>query len=114
MKKIEAIIRASKFNELRKALHEVDVNYFSYWDVTTLGNKNENKSHSSEDYNDNNNQKKHLSIVVNDAFEEVTIKTILSIASTKNEGDGKIFVSEINQAYLISSGKKGEETLNYI
>lgn len=39
MKKIEAIIRKSKFSAVKKALHEVDVNFFSYWDVTGLGNK---------------------------------------------------------------------------
>ena len=38
MKKIEAIIRKSKFSEVKKSLHEVGVNFFSYWDVTGQGN----------------------------------------------------------------------------
>ena len=37
MKKIEAIIRKSKFKEVKDALHEVGVNFFSYWDVTGVG-----------------------------------------------------------------------------
>ncbi|RPG61242.1 MAG: P-II family nitrogen regulator, partial [Flavobacteriaceae bacterium TMED220] len=39
MKKIEAIIRKSKFSEVRDALHSVEVNFFSYWDVTGVGNE---------------------------------------------------------------------------
>ena len=40
MKKIEAIIRKSKFEDVKKALHNVEVNFFSYWDVTGVGNEN--------------------------------------------------------------------------
>ena len=43
MKKIEVIIRKSKFSEVRDALHQVDVNFFSYWDVTGIGNENKGK-----------------------------------------------------------------------
>jgi len=39
MKKIEAIIRKSKFDEVVKALHDVEVYFFSYWDVTGVGNE---------------------------------------------------------------------------
>ena len=43
MKKIEAIIRKSKFKEVKEALHSVDVNFFSYWDVTGLGNEQQGR-----------------------------------------------------------------------
>ena len=46
MKKIEAIIRKSKFSEVRDALHEVDVNFFSYWDVTGIGNEKQGQVYS--------------------------------------------------------------------
>ena len=39
MKKIEAIIRKSKFKEVKESLHSVGVNFFSYWDVTGIGNE---------------------------------------------------------------------------
>ena len=39
MKKIEAIIRKSNFDKVRDALHSVEVNFFSYWDVTGVGNE---------------------------------------------------------------------------
>ena len=41
MKKIEAIIRKSKYRVVQEALHAVGVNFFSYWDVTGLGNEKE-------------------------------------------------------------------------
>ena len=41
MKKVEAIIRKSKYSEVKEALHAVGVNFFSYWDVTGLGNEKE-------------------------------------------------------------------------
>ena len=41
MKKIEAIIRKSKFEDVKDALHEIEVNFFSYWDVTGVGNEKE-------------------------------------------------------------------------
>ena len=41
MKKIEAIIRKSKFSKVKKALHGVEVNFFTYWDVTGVGNEKE-------------------------------------------------------------------------
>ena len=41
LKKVEAIIRKSKFDEVKEALHDVEVNFFSYWDVTGVGNEKE-------------------------------------------------------------------------
>jgi len=52
-----------------------------------------------------------LSIVVNDDFEEPTIKVILEIAATGEIGDGKIFVSDIQESYRIRTGEKGSQSL---
>ena len=41
MKKIEAIIRKSNFSKVKQALHSVEVNFFTYWDVTGVGNEKE-------------------------------------------------------------------------
>ena len=82
MKKVEAIIRKSKFSKVKKALHEVGVNFFSYWDVTGLGNEKEGHVYRGVSYSTSDIQRRYLSIVVNDDFEEVTIKAILDAAST--------------------------------
>jgi nitrogen regulatory protein P-II 1 len=111
MKKIEAIIRKSKYSEVRDALHDVGVNFFSYWDVTGLGNEKEGHVYRGVSYSTSDIQRRFLSIVVNDDFEEVTIKTLLKAAATGDVGDGKIFVSDITDCYRIRTGEKGGETL---
>ena len=112
MKKIETIIRKSKFRAVKDALHEVGVNFFSYWDVTGLGNEKRGHVYRGVSYSTSDIQRRYLSIVVNDNFEEITIKTIIEAGSTGEIGDGKIFVSEIKDAYRIRTGEKGGETLN--
>ena len=95
MKKVEAIIRKSKFSAVKSALHEVGVNFFSYWDVTGLGNEKEGHVYRGISYSTSDIQRRYLSIVVNDDFEDVTINAILEAGATGDVGDGKIFVSEI-------------------
>jgi len=111
MKKVEAIIRKSKFSTVKKALHEVGVNFFSYWDVTGLGNEKEGHVYRGVSYSTSDIQRRYLSIVVNDDFEDVTIKAILEAASTGDVGDGKIFVSNVEEVYRIRTGEKGGQTL---
>ncbi|MFG6685067.1 P-II family nitrogen regulator [Mariniflexile sp. HNIBRBA6329] len=112
MKKIEAIIRKSRFTLVKDALQEVGVNFFSYWDVTGIGNEKEGHVYRGISYSTSDIQRRHLSIVVNDGFEEATIQAILKSAATGNVGDGKIFVSNIEESYRIRTGEKGGDTLN--
>ncbi len=111
MKKIEAIIRKSKYSDVKEALHFVGVNFFSYWDATGRGNEKEGHIYRGVSYSTSSIQRRFLSIVVNDDFEEITIKAILDAASTGEVGDGKIFVSEITDCYRIRTGEKGGETI---
>jgi nitrogen regulatory protein P-II 1 len=111
MKKIEAIIRKSKFSAVKEALHQVDVNFFSYWDVTGLGNEKEGHVYRGISYSTSDIQRRYLSIVVNDDFEKITIDALLESAATGDVGDGKIFVSDITEAYRIRTGEKGGSTL---
>lgn len=112
MKKVEAIIRKSKFTAVKKALHERGINFFSYWDVTGLGNEKIGSVYRGVSYSTSDIQRRYLSIVVNDDFEKAAIDAILEAGSTGEVGDGKIFVSEIREAYRIRTGNKGGETLN--
>lgn len=111
MKKIEAIIRKSKYSVVKEALHNVGVNFFSYWDVTGLGNEKTGHVYRGVSYSTSDIQRRYLSIVVNDDFEEVTIKAILDSAATGEVGDGKVFVSDISEVYRIRTGEKGGDTL---
>ena len=112
MKKVEAIIRKSKFREVKEALHEVEVNFFSYWDVTGVGNEKIGKVYRGITYSTSDIQRRYLSIIVSDSFLDRTVEAILKSASTDNVGDGKIFVSEIKEAYRIRTGENGNQSLN--
>ena len=111
MKKIEAIIRKAKYSQVKEALHSVGVNFFTYWDVTGKGNEKEGHVYRGVSYSTSSIQSRYLSIVVNDDFEDITIKTLIEAARTGEVGDGKIFVSDINESYRIRTGEKGSETL---
>ncbi|MGG6231770.1 P-II family nitrogen regulator [Tenacibaculum sp. SDUM215027] len=112
MKKIEAIIRKSRFQQIKEALHQVGVNFFSYWDVTGLGNEKEGHVYRGVSYSTSDIQRRYLSVIVNDDFKEPAINAILSAAHTGEVGDGKIFVSDIEESYRIRTGEKGKSTLN--
>ena len=111
MKKIEAIIRKSKFSVVKEALHEAGVNFFSYWDVTGMGHEKEGHVYRGVTYSTSDIQRRYLSIVVNDDFEQAAIKAILNAGATGEVGDGKIFVSNMEECYRIRTGEKGGETL---
>jgi nitrogen regulatory protein P-II 1 len=87
------------------------VNFFSYWDVTGLGNEKEGHVYRGVSYSTSDIQRRYLSIVVNDDYEEVTINAILTAGSTGDVGDGKIFVSQVDEVYRIRTGEKGGNTL---
>ena len=112
MKKIEAIIRKSKFKEVKDALHNVEVNFFSYWDVTGIGNEKEGHVYRGISYSTSEIQRRYISIVVNDDFVQPTINSILKSAVTDRVGDGKIFVLPVDEAYRIRTGEKGGKSLN--
>ena len=107
MKKIETIIRKSKFDEVKEALHRIEVNFFSYWDVTGVGNEKQGHVYRGVSYSTSDIQRRFLSIVVSDPFLEITVDSILKSAATGEVGDGKIFVSNIEESYRIRTKEKG-------
>jgi len=112
MKQIEAIIRKSKFDDVKKALHQIEVNFFSYWDVTGVGNEKQGHVYRGISYSTSDIQRRYLSIVVSDEFLEKTVNAILESAYTGNVGDGKVFVSEIVEAYRIRTKENGQAGIN--
>ena len=112
MKKVEAIIRKSKFNEVVDALQAVEVNFFSYWDVTGVGNQKIGKVYRGISYSTSDIQRRYLSIVISDEFLDRTVNAILDSACTGKIGDGKIFVTDVHEAYRIRTKERGNQTLN--
>lgn len=111
MKKIEAIIRKTKFEEVKKSLKDINIEFFSYWDVRGIGKTHEARIYRGVAYDTSTIERTMLTIVVRDKNLEKTIKCLLESAKTGEIGDGKIFVSELIDAYRIRTGEKGDESL---
>jgi nitrogen regulatory protein P-II 1 len=90
----------------------VEVNFFSYWDVTGVGNEKEGHVYRGISYSTSEIQRRYLSIIVNDDFVKPTIDAFLKSAATDSVGDGKIFVLPVDEAYRIRTGEKGSNSLN--
>ena len=112
MKKIEAIIRKSKFEDVKKALHAIEVNFFSYWDVTGVGNEKKGHVYRGVEYSTADIPRRLLVIVVSDHFLEKTLNTLLESAGTGDVGDGKLFVSNIEKSIRIRTGETGSQAIN--
>lgn len=112
LKKVEAIIRKSKFDEVKEALHDIQVNFFSYWDVTGVGNEKEGHVYRGVAYSTSDIQRRYLVIIVSDEFEPKTVQTLMRAARTGDVGDGKIFVSDVRETYRIRTGESGDIAIN--
>jgi nitrogen regulatory protein P-II 1 len=112
MKKIEAIIRTSKFAEVQEALREAGIDFFTYVDVTGVGNEiNKEHTYRGTVYDTSYIQRQLLTIVVRDINAQKTVDAVLKAAQTGEIGDGKIFVSTIDDSYRIRTGEKGDSSL---
>ena len=111
MKKIEAVIRKSKFEDVKVALFDVDIDWFSYWDITGLGKSTEDQVVRGQVFQSSYIQRRMLSIVIRDVNLEKTINAIMNSAWTGETGDGKIFVYDIDDTYRIRNGESGPGAL---
>lgn len=111
MKKIEAIIRRTKFEEVKETLHESGIDFFTFFPATGVGKARQSRVYRGIAYDTSSIERLMLSIVVRDINLEKTINAILKSAKTGEIGDGKIFVSDIQESYRIRTGEKGDESL---
>lgn len=111
MKKIEAIIRKTKFEEVRKALHDADIDFLSWWDVKGQGTAKQGLIFRGVAYDINTIDRVYLSFVVRDINVDKSIGVILKTAYTGESGDGRIFVETVEQSIRIRTGDRGDESL---
>ena len=111
MKKIEAIIRKTKFQDVKDTLHESGIDFFSFFPVTGVGKANQSRVYRGIAYDTSSIERLLLTIVVRDINLEKTVTAILTAAKTGEVGDGKIFISNIDESYRIRNGEKGDESL---
>ena len=111
MKKIEAIIRKTKFDDVKEALLEADIEWFSYYDVRGIGKTRQARIYRGVMYDISSIERTLLSIIVRDKNVERTISAILKAAQTGEIGDGRIFVIPVDDAVRIRTGERGDIAL---
>ncbi len=111
MKRIEAIIRKTKFEEVKEALLNSDINWFEYHDVHGIGQSRQERIYRGVQYSTDVIERVALTIVCRDQFAQPTVDIIISTAQTGEVGDGRIFVSDIIDTWSIRTGEHGDTVL---
>ena len=112
MKKIEAIIKPFKLDEVKEALHEVGIQGITVLEAKGFGRqKGHTELYRGAEYVVDFLPKVKIEVVLDDDQVESAITAIVEAANTDKIGDGKIFVSNIDQAIRIRTGESGSEAL---
>lgn len=111
MKKIEAIIRKTKFEDVKEALLEADIEWFSYYDVRGVGKTRQERIYRGVVYDTSYIERTLLTIIVRDINVERTVDAIMKTAQTGEIGDGRIFISPIDDSIRIRTGERGDISL---
>ena len=112
MKKIEAIIKPFKLDEVKEALQEVGIQGLSVVEVKGFGRqKGHTELYRGAEYVVDFLPKVKLEVVLSDDLVETAIDAIIAAAKTDKIGDGKIFVSPVEQAVRIHTGETGDDAL---
>lgn len=112
MKKIEAIIRTYKLDEVKDALNEVGIHGMTVTDVKGFGRqKGYIEVYRGKEYEVRFLPKVKIEVIVSDALAEKVIATIADKAKTGSVGDGKIFVYTIEDVIRIRTGERGESAI---
>jgi nitrogen regulatory protein P-II 1 len=112
MKKIDAIIKPFKLDEVREALSGVGVTGLTVTEVKGFGRqKGHTELYRGAEYVVDFLPKVKIEIVVADGLVELAIETIVNSARTGKIGDGKIFVTNVEQVVRIRTGEQGDEAI---
>lgn len=112
MKKIEAIIKPFKLDEVKEALNEVGVSGMTVTEVKGYGRQKGHKEmYRGAEYFMDFISKVKVTVVVEEADEDKVVDTIVKTAGTGNIGDGKVFVSDISKVIRIRTGESGADAL---
>ena len=112
MKKIEAIIKPFKLEEVKDSLAEVGIEGMTVIEVKGFGRqKGHTEIYRGSEYTVDFLPKIKIEIVVADSRVEAAVSAIIKVAKTGKIGDGKVFVSPVEQTVRIRTEEKGEAAL---
>lgn len=109
MKKIEAIIKPFKLSEVKEALNEIGIHGMTVTEVKGFGRqKGHTEIYRGSEYTVDFLPKVKIETVLPDAMAQQAIQLIMKAAKTGKIGDGKVFVSTIDDAYRIRTDERGD------
>lgn len=112
MKKIEAVIKPFKLDEVRESLSEIGITGLTVTEVKGFGRqKGHTELYRGAEYVVDFLPKIKLELVIADHLVEPSVEAIIKAARTGKIGDGKIFVTSIEQVIRIRTGETGEEAV---
>ncbi|HWZ68944.1 MAG TPA: P-II family nitrogen regulator [Stellaceae bacterium] len=112
MKKIEAIIKPFKLDEVKNALHDVGVTGMTVTEVKGFGRqKGHTEVYRGAEYVIDFLPKIKIEVVLDDALVERAVQAVMDAARTDKIGDGKIFVVPVEQAVRIRTGEQGPDAV---
>jgi len=112
MKKIEAIVKPFKLDEVKEALQEIGLQGMTVTEAKGFGRqKGHTELYRGAEYVVDFLPKVKIEIVIEDSLAERTIEAIQQAAHTGRIGDGKIFVTDIEEAIRIRTGEKGRDAV---
>ena len=112
MKKIEAIIKPFKLEDVKEALSEIGIQGMTVTEVKGFGRqKGHTEIYRGSEYTVDFLPKVKIEIVVDDEQADDVVDKIVSTANTGKIGDGKVFVSSVEEAVRIRTGEKGAEAV---
>lgn len=112
MKKVEAIVRTAKFEEVHLELAKIGIKFMTYSEVKGIGMEHPTtQQYRGTSFDVGFIPRTRLEVAVPDSSLPAVIECLLKAAQTGKVGDGKIFVFDIQEAYRIRTGEKGEKAL---
>ena len=112
MKKIEAIIKPFKLDEVKEALQEAGLLGITVTEAKGFGRqKGQTEIYRGAEYSTNMLPKVKIEVAAPDSLADQIVETIQQTASTEAIGDGKIFVSNIEEAIRIRTGESGTDAI---
>ena len=111
MKKIEAIIRKTKFEDVKEALLEAGIEWFSYYDVRGIGKARQGRIYRGVVYDTSCIERILVSIVVREKNVDKTVAAVIKAAQTGEIGDGRIFIIPVEDSIRIRTGERGDIAL---
>ena len=112
MKKIEAIIKPFKLSSVKEALQEIGLSGMTVLDVKGFGRqRGQDGLDTNQDYDDEFHAKIKIELIIEDSIVEQALESIKNAAYSGKIGDGKIFISNIEQVLRIRTGEKDSDAV---